>query len=144
MSHSSPMSIDHPMQKRKLAFTCNFTEITYEVAAQPIVHENKRCKLNPDQDETEEMQISQAPFQGYKLHATKLASANCLFVKIPSKSEITDVLKKEAFMRHRYSLLKREKENYLAQLKEYNKPFCGTFGSTDSCDDSPLTSKKDI
>ena len=143
MSHSTPMSIDHSKSKRKLPLTRNINELAHEVDAQPIVHESKRYKLESAHEEQEEVHTCQTYSQDQTYFATKPTASNYIHVKIPNKAEIAEVLKREAYMKHMFSLLKREKANYLFQLKEYDKPFCGTISSTDLCDEPPLTNKKD-
>ncbi len=134
MSHSHPMSLDYAPAKRKLSPTS-----THSVCnSQSVAHSHMSKRYKADNCFGDHEIIFTGGNTGYE---SKYGSMQV--IKIPSRAEIMEAIRKEQYKQQVLAMLKKEQNNYLAELKGYNMPHCGFIGEGYECDEDPkLTRKK--
>ena len=130
MSYQNAMSIDYVPSKRRLSPSDSDLSTI-------ALHQGKRYKA--ESSSAEYSGAFSVPTEGETKHHPKQ------LITIPSKVEIYETVRKEQYVQHMMAMMKREKANYLIQLKGYNMPHCGTLiGEKYECEEMPkLTSKKE-
>ncbi len=126
LPEENAMSVFYPRVKRKLSPSTAAASQAQRHGGLICDRGFKRYKLElaTDDEMQENFGLAGDKFAssvGQSVHPTAET-----YVKIPTKAEAVEMMKKETYMRQMKSMLKREQENYLAQLRAYSsRAVCG-------------------